>query len=216
MKKGNHKIHWLTLASVVILMTFANMVLAEIVVKPDTGDSFTVKDQSDVTKFEVKESGEVYAPDVPTGATGPVGATPLCADGSKAGQLVPCDHGSWIGPQGDSGPDGATGPQGDTGPIGATGPQGLPGSHSITLGSGGEPGYDTWETWTGGSPVPMTPYGNSICFLQEIRVKDVDGSNEYGGCRIAHQGGNWVLIAIPQFTRDDDEWAYCNARCLLW
>jgi outer membrane receptor for ferrienterochelin and colicin len=56
MNKGNHKIQWPALVSAAILMTFTNMALAEIVVKPEEGDSFTVKNtlnsgQTRVTKL---------------------------------------------------------------------------------------------------------------------------------------------------------------------
>ncbi len=149
MNKGNYKVQWLVLVSVAILMVFTNTALAEIVAKPEAGDSFTVKDQSDVTKFEVTESGEVYAPDVLAVSPVPTDTTPLCADGSNSGQLVPCDQDSWIGPQGLPGEDSTVpGPPGaDSTVPGPPGPQGKPGPPGI-------PGIEVKVTespaWTGG------------------------------------------------------------------
>jgi len=121
MKKGNHKVHWLLLVTTAILMTFTSTAWAEVVIKPEAGESFTVKDQSDTDKFKVTHDGKVFVPDVPSES--PADAIPLCAD-DNSGQLVPCNQGSWVGPQGEQGPTGATGEQGPQGPKGDKGDKG--------------------------------------------------------------------------------------------
>lgn len=130
MRKSNNKVQWLALVSAV-LMVFTNLAWAEVVIKPESGDSFTVKDQGDADKFKVTESGEVYVPGVPAEDPGPPEAKPLCAD-SVTGQLIPCDHDSWIGPQGVPGDQGEMGPPGPPGPPGADGTGAISGHEVVS------------------------------------------------------------------------------------
>ncbi len=51
--------HTLIVATVVMFVASPTIVLADISTKPNVGDSSKVKGQSDATKFEVQESGEV-------------------------------------------------------------------------------------------------------------------------------------------------------------
>jgi len=209
MNTSNNQSHWLVFASVVILLAFTNVVLAEVVVKPDAGDSFTVKDQSDADKFKVTEGGEVFVPDVPTRSTGPAGAIPLCADGSNNGHLVPCDQDSWIGPQGDTGPIGATGPQGDTGPIGATGPQGDTGSIGATgpRGDTGPIGATGPQGDTG--PIGATgPQGDTGPIGATGQQGDTGpaGSLPVGsnlGDMLFWNGTAWLFVPVPQLDPAD-------------
>ena len=145
MYRGIQETRWLKLAAAAILMAGVNIAFAEIVAKPAAGESFTVKDQADATRFEVTDSGEVYVPGVPGGPDGPPEAIPLCADGVNSGHLVPCAHDSWIGPEGPQGEQGKIGPQGEQGKIGPQGEQGK-------IGPQGEQGPE-------GVPGPIGPPG---------------------------------------------------------
>lgn len=140
MKTSKNNIRWLVTVPVFFLVFFSNQISAEIVVKPEAGDSFSVKNQSNVTKFQVTEMGEIFFPDVPTGPTGPADATPLCVNGNNGGQLLPCNRDSWIGPQGlpglpgsqgEQGVQGSAGPPGEQGVQGPVGPEGSQGEQGV-------------------------------------------------------------------------------------
>jgi len=151
MKKIKGKKYIFALIFGTLAMTNSIIAIADVTAKLEAGDRFTVKDQSDATKFEVKESGEIYVPDVPGAVTGPNTATPLCADGNDAGRLVPCDQDSWIGPQGPSGTQGEPGPKGDPSAQGNDGPMGDPGPPG-TQGIQGPAGSDGKTIYSGTSP----------------------------------------------------------------
>lgn len=54
---------------------------------------------------------------------------------------------------------------------------------------------------------------NSICFLVGVAFNDVDDSDEWVKCCVDIDGGRWKLKA---YESDDDNDAWCEARCLSW
>lgn len=69
---------------------------------------------------------------------------------------------------------------------------------------------------TGWNVVDMGSAENSICFLVGVAVNDVDDKDEWVKCAIdkeGEEGGHWKLKA---YGTDDDDDAWCEARCLSW
>ncbi len=152
----------------------------DVEIKPATGASVLIRNQANETKLEVKDSGEVYVPDLNQTNQG---TDPLCY-APVTGQLIQCVPGSNQGPQGPQGDPGVQGPQGndgiagppgpqgtvgDPGPVGAAGPAGTPGMDGVdgSIGPAGPEGPrgprgrvgDTGPTGADGVAGPIGPIG---------------------------------------------------------
>ena len=54
--------------------------------------------------------------------------------------------------------------------------------------------------------------GNSLCFLTEVRLADIDDEFEFDGCKIFSEDGLWKIFV----TTTMDAVAECEARCFSW
>lgn len=63
-----------------------------------------------------------------------------------------------------------------------------------------------------GNSIKMTSKNNSMCFLTQVDLEDLDSQSEIAGCRIYVNGNHWYLRA--KSSSDSDAW--CEARCISW
>jgi len=64
--------------------------------------------------------------------------------------------------------------------------------------------------------ITLEPVANSICFIVGVKLADIDSGykDEHAACFLDQSGGNWILSA--NVHDDKDNYAYCEARCLVW